>query len=391
MRVLIYVQTLLGIGHEMRMGALAAALSRRGHEVMYVSGGFFAPPLGVVEMVRLAPLRADGLDFKRLLDARGAVAGPEVFAERWRQLEGVLEAFEPEVVLIEGFPFARFRLAEEILGLVRRARLRGARVVCSLRDILVHLRPERRQQALERVRGHFDVVAVHADPEWVRLEASFPEALALGSAVHYTGYIGEHLRYGTRGMPGHDALPSVGAGGERGEGDEGDEVVISAGGGAMGQRLMTAALGAFRQGVCGDLRWRFMVGGQLPDGIRAELMTQQTPRLVVDEHRDDFRALLAGARLSVSQAGYNTVMDITVSGVRCVLVPFSGVDGSEDEQPARARLWHARAEAEVVPDVSCTAEALGDAMEAALGQPRARAVPDLEGSAHVGRLLEGWR
>jgi predicted glycosyltransferase len=48
----------------------------------------------------------------------------------------------------------------------------------------------------------------------------------------------------------------------------------------------------------------------------------------------DLRAELATAAGSVSQAGYNTVLDVLYAGVPALVVPFGG--GREDEQGRRA-------------------------------------------------------
>jgi len=57
--------------------------------------------------------------------------------------------------------------------------------------------------------------------------------------------------------------------------------------------------------------------------------------LVVEPNRNDYRGLMATCRLSVSQAGYNSTVDILSSGAPAILVPFTG-EGGETEQPVRA-------------------------------------------------------
>ena len=46
-------------------------------------------------------------------------------------------------------------------------------------------------------------------------------------------------------------------------------------------------------------------------------------------------SLLAGAGVSISQAGYNTLMEVVQARARAVAVPFAG--GNETEQTLRAR------------------------------------------------------
>jgi predicted glycosyltransferase len=64
--------------------------------------------------------------------------------------------------------------------------------------------------------------------------------------------------------------------------------------------------------------------------------------------RSDFAALLAAGALSISQCGYNTMMDVLRAGIRAVVVPFAG-DG-ETEQTMRADIWAARGGVHVVSE-----------------------------------------
>src|SRR3546814_1376067 len=52
--------------------------------------------------------------------------------------------------------------------------------------------------------------------------------------------------------------------------------------------------------------------------------------VAVERARSDFVDLLCRARLSISQGGYNTLMEVLATGVPGVVVPFAG--GSETEQ-----------------------------------------------------------
>ena len=71
--------------------------------------------------------------------------------------------------------------------------------------------------------------------------------------------------------------------------------------------------------------------------------------LTVEENRSDFRDLLRHCRLSVSQAGYNSVVDLFTSGAPALLAPFTG-EGGETEQPGRARYLSAIGRAPVISE-----------------------------------------
>jgi len=110
------------------------------------------------------------------------------------------------------------------------------------------------------------------------------------------------------------------------------------------------------------------------------------PAVVVEAHRPDLGAHLAGAALSLSQAGYNTVLELVAHRVRAVVVPYQG---SGDEQPLRAGLLAARGLLEVVPEPELTPARLAAAMDAALGRANFPAAVhlDLDGAARSVRIL----
>ena len=111
----------------------------------------------------------------------------------------------------------------------------------------------------------------------------------------------------------------------------------------------------------------------------------------VEWARPDFPALLAGCALSISQAGYNTVLDLLQAGRPALLVPFDA--GNETEQALRAAAL-ARAGLARIATVAEGPQALAAAIEAALAQgapPTAKV--DLDGAngtvAAIAKLLAG--
>jgi predicted glycosyltransferase len=93
--------------------------------------------------------------------------------------------------------------------------------------------------------------------------------------------------------------------------------------------------------------------------------------------------------LSVSQAGYNTVMETLSARARAVMVPFAG--GGEAEQTMRTRLLVARGLVEMVEEESLDARSLAAAIERAFDRPRpSPGAIDLGGAAASARLLRLW-
>ena len=347
MRALIHVQHLLGIGHLQRVALIARALAAAGAEVTMLSGGMPWPglPLGGARLVQLPPLRAADAGFTRLIDAEGRPLDDTLRAERRRTVLDNLAESRPDLVLIETYPFGRRALRFELEPLVAAARALAPRPVlaCSIRDIVAAKPdPARRQQILATLAAEFDRVLVHADEHFIRLEASFPEAPALGERLVYTGFVAPP-----------PALPGPASG----------EIIVSAGGGAAGAALLLAAKAARALTRYAVSPWRLIAGRNLPELDFAALARDLPAGMALDRHRPDFRNLLAGARLSVSQAGYNTVLDLLQARIPAVLVPFA--QGHETEQSLRAERMQALGLASMLSEAALTPASLAAAIDQA--------------------------
>jgi predicted glycosyltransferase len=364
--VLFYVQHLLGIGHLRRAALIARAILAAGLELRFVSGGMPAGELdiGGASLVQLPPAMSADVHFSKILDEHGQPID-EAWRDRRRRL--LLDAFaaaRPDMVLIEMFPFGRRQFAFELVALLETARARSLPVAVSLRDILVAKnRPDRIAETVALVRSHVDRVLVHGDPRLVRLDATFPAAGEIADRLVYTGYVAE-------------AVPPAAAA-------EGEEILVSAGGGAVGGPLLRAALAARPATRVAAAPWRLITGPNLPAAELSDLQAAAPAGVVIECFRPDFPALLARSRLSLSQAGYNTVMDILATGARALVIPFA--EGAESEQSLRARLLAERgllgiAEAEPIR--------LAAAIDAALARPRpGPGSVDLDGAGETARQI----
>jgi predicted glycosyltransferase len=88
----------------------------------------------------------------------------------------------------------------------------------------------------------------------------------------------------------------------------------------------------------------------------------------------------------VSQAGYNTIMEILANGARAVVVPFAG--GAETEQMLRASALAQRGYVHLVAESELTPLTLAQAIDrAALGPPPPVAALDLDGATASARIL----
>ena len=371
-RILIHAQHLMGVGHQSRAALIARALRRAGAEVTYVSGGFPVPglDLGGADFVQLPPARAADARYRGLVDEALRPVGDAWRRARRDRLLRVLGERRPHVVVTETFPFGRRLLRFELLPLLDRlaAHHPRARLVSSVRDIVERRsKPERERETLELVRSRYHRVLVHSDPQVVPFGSSFPFANEIADRIDYTGYV---------------AREPAPAAGEEGR----DEIIVSAGGGRVGEALLRAAIRARSRSAHARRQWRILVGPDLPEA-GLERLRGQAPRGVrVERNRRDFPHLLARCHASISQAGYNTAVDILRAGARAVLVPYT--EAREREQQVRADLLAARGVAVVLAPDCLSPETLAAALDAAAGLPRPAGLRiDLDGARRAASLL----
>jgi predicted glycosyltransferase len=368
-RVFFYVQHLLGIGHLARASRVASALVEDGFDVLVVAGG--APVVGfpgpAVKSLTLPPVAAGDQGFSGLSDLNGNPLDDD-FKERRRQM--LLQAFEdfkPDIVILEAFPFGRRQMRFELLALLKTIAARAPKpfVVTSVRDILQErTKPGRNEETVDLIERYFDLVMVHGDPSFATIEQTFPLADAIMSKVAYTGLVAA-------------PPPSPAA--------EHFDILVSAGGGAAGGLLVRSIVAAAGM-AANDRKWCLITGPNLPKAEYDVVVAHAPANLSVFRFREDFASLLKGARLSVSQAGYNTVCDVLRAGCRSLLVPFAA--GGETEQTLRAERLEALGLATVLAERDLTPAGLSAAIDRALSRPApARHKLDLDGARQSARLL----
>jgi predicted glycosyltransferase len=378
MRVLFWVQQLLGSGHLKRAATLARAMADQGLEVTLAAGGMALPWLTAsrVDVVQLPPIRTSDLSFSQLVGADGGPVDDALWAARQARLQGLLAELRPQVVITEMFPFGRRAFRRELIPLLEAAAAMRPRPwrLCSVRDILVR-KPDRNSYLWMRdlAKAHYDRILVHTDPRLIPFDLTFPFVGELQDQLINTGYVVDASAVS-------DAVP-VGE----------PEVLVSAGGGRVGGALLEAAIEARAQTSLADAPWRLVAGGSFDD-VRFRALNARLPAgVVLDRQRRDFDALFANSLLSVSQAGYNTVVEGIRLGKPMVLVPFE--TATETEQRIRAERLVSLGLAEAVWESELAASSLARAIDAAIRRPVTAGATldldalDLNGAETTARLV----
>ena len=372
-RVLFYCQSLLGIGHLVRSRELLFAL--RDFEVCFLYGGEAVPGYdwpAWVEVIYLPALRSDAA-FEKLFVVDSQATLAEVKIQRKELLQATFDRFAPDILLIELFPFGRKKFKFELLPLLAHARAThpATKIVCSLRDILVHRPDQERYEAdvCTLMNQYFDLLMIHADPRLQRLEETFGSVAQLACPLHYTGYVAQTIS---------DKIPTTTQ----------PMIVVSLGGGRVGHELIACVLQTIAQ-LALPHHWQIFTGPHMPDEQFDQLQQQAADltNVTLQHHTTEFPAWLRQADLSISMAGYNTCMDLVSAQVRALVYPFNEHDNPE--QTLRARKLAALGYVNVLEPTQLTTTYLAAEIARSLAAPPPTpTMPlDLQGAPKTAELL----
>jgi predicted glycosyltransferase len=372
-KALIHVQHLLGTGHVVRAASIGKALAAQGVDVTLASGNRIPPTLdtGSLKIIELPACKSPDANFEQLVTLDNEDIDDAWKSARVNASIQALHAEDYDLLLTETYPFGRRQLDFELTPLLEAAKAisKPPLVATSIRDILVRKKELWKEEWMaDQALRFYDRILIHSDPDFIQLGDSFPFAERVDHLVRYTGYVGGGNRPEAEGTDGDD------------------EVIISCGGGAVAENLLSAALEArplSRRAE--DARWRILIGHDISEDAFAIYKMSAGEGIIVERARRDFPELLKRARLSVSQAGYNTVLDILVAGVPAVFAPFAQANETEQTQRAEALAAHGRAV--VTPEAGLTPERLAAAVDDALALPRKQNQVRLGGAEKSAEIL----
>jgi predicted glycosyltransferase len=283
----------------------------------------------------------------------------------------------PNVIVVELFPFGRRKFRGELLPILEDARSLPAQrrpiVSCSVRDILVGRKDAQAhhdRNAADLLQRYFDAVLVHSDPAFAQLEESFSADVQIPVPLYYTGFV-------------HDnPTPTRRVGGPAGS------LIVSAGGGIVGEPLLRAVVEAHSlPAAAGAPPLTVIAGPFLPEPAwqRLQALVSNRRRVKLLRSVTNLSADLAAASGSISQCGYNTAMDLVASGVPALVVPY--YTRTEDEQLRRSRRLESLGALRVVVPEEATPERLATEMAALPSFRPAAAALDLKGAERSARML----
>jgi predicted glycosyltransferase len=352
LRAMMWVQTRLGLGHLARALTLCGALASDGFEVVLAHGGPAAPTLIVPQRVKVLQLPiaiAPNLESSEILDIDGHPIDDAWRARRIAALKEAIGLFRPDVFLTETFPLGRWLFAFELDPILQWLHALPQRplIAASVRDILTKpAKPKKVEAMISLLRMRYDLVLCHADDSILRLNDSFPETLSINRMARHTGYV-------------------VDAGIETAGARAG--VLVVAGGGAVGAKLLRTALDASRLWRRDIGPWNMVAGPRFDAGALATLRSMAPENVTIEGAVGGLSARYAKASLVVGQAGYNTVCEALSQGARLTVVPYA--TAKETEQTIRAQRFSKLGLLTFVEESGLTTESLVQAMEESLDAP----------------------
>lgn len=388
-RILFYCQHVLGMGHLVRSTEIVRQLCRNSH-VLFVSGG--EPPNGFrfpehehFELLQLPPLKTSP-DFSNLQVCGSSRSTEEITALRRTTLLQAFADYEPDVVVTELFPFGRKKFRFELLPLLEHSRRQPSRplVVSSVRDVLVTRNDQEdfEQRVCDLVNDFYDLILVHGDKNFQRLDQTFSRVNDLDCPVAYTGYV---VRHNDPNAVDADRPPLL----EHRQ----PAIVVSNGSGQYltGQALLESVLRAARL-LQSRIPHEFHIfaGPLMPEEAygRLEALARESSNVKLSRFAPDLGAVLKRAELSVSMAGYNTMMDVLLSGVRAVVYPVTS--NGDQEQIVRAKSLAEAGVIGVIRTEELATEELARKLEWALSKTPTSLSFDFNGAVNSVRILKKY-
>jgi predicted glycosyltransferase len=381
MNIIFYCQYVWGMGHLVRSLEFARALS--GHNVTLIAGGqkVEVDLPDHVQLVRLPVLTMDE-KFTRLIPGDSGQSIEQIQQERKNTLYSLLEKEQPDLFIVELYPFGRSIFGyelEPLLADMRAGQFGHVKAVCSLRDILVEKKdpPAYEERVLGKLNRYFDALLVHSDAGLQRLDETFTRVGDINIPLVYTGFITQH------------ATPGAGSRMRRELDISPDQklIVASAGGGRSGYRLLTSVIDAcelLRERL--PLRLEVFSGPFMDSEEYKKLSVRSAPGFRIRRYTKRFLDYLSAADLSISLAGYNTCMNLLVTKVPALVFPY----WRQQEQPMRADKIKKYLPMKVLNEAEMQPASLSRHIAQMLQQNRiVDGVPiDLDGAANAARFLK---
>ena len=312
-----YCQHILGMGHLIRSVEIVRGLIPD-FQICFINGGQIIPEFEFpteIEVINIPAVKTDS-EFNELRPVDDSLTMAEVETVRTKMLLDTCDRFQPDILIIELFPFGRRRFSFELIPLLEKAKAMGTKIVSSVRDIVVTKQNQQRheEKVCRLINKYFDLLLIHGDPNFVKLNLSFSRIDDLNCPVHYTGYVVQPVPKTHRIIL------------------DKPTILVSVGGGRFGHDLLecvarTAPI--LRDKIPHHIQ--VFTGAFSPDEVLIKLqdLTKDSDNITCDRYTTNLLDYMLQADLSIGMGGYNTTMNILSTGVRAMMMAFQGNNDKE--------------------------------------------------------------
>jgi len=324
-KIIIHCQYVYGIGHYVRSVELARGLSE-GFDVFLLNGGEAVPNYDLPQDVSCFQLPAiykeEQADHLSPVDPSLSLAA--CFEARASLIEQMVYQIEPDILITEHFPFGLLFAIEvmTLIGLVKKCKPK-ARIVSSVRDIIESENGGPQDAYIcSLLNRNYDMVLVHGDKYIVPFHSSFPLADKINIPIYYTGYVVRAVTPKTT-----KAEPPL--------------LLVSVGGGRMGEELLYAVLDAHRIVAKQWKHHLVLFAGAFQQNIeqlhaRVKECGYEDVTINAFDHAH-YHQMLASTTAVICLGGYNSLLEAVSAGLP-VLVYQRKFHGNNNEQALRATL-----------------------------------------------------
>ncbi|BAZ04720.1 glycosyltransferase family protein [Calothrix sp. NIES-3974] len=331
-KLMFYCQHILGMGHLVRSMEIIRGLIPE-FQVCFVNGGEviqeFPLPDGV-EVINLPAIKTDA-EFKTLQVVDPSLTLAEVQEVRKNQLLEIFQRFQPDIFMIELFPFGRGKFKFELIPLLEQAKLtqKSVKIVCSLRDIVVTKtnRIEYEEKVCKLMNKYFDLLLIHGDPKFYPLSETFTRLQDIKCQMNYTGFVVQKPSLHPTLTPEDEAVIT----------SENPLILVSVGGGRFGHELIDCIVESAP-----------ILAEKIPHHIQVftgpfippeklhnwQNLTATQKNISVSRYTINLLSYMQKADLSISMSGYNTTLNIMTTGAKAMILPFMGNDDQEQKMRA---------------------------------------------------------
>ena len=302
----------------------------------------------------------------------------EIINLRAKTILAALEAFEPDVFIVDNVPRGACRELELTLEYLRKHK----RTLCvlGLRDVLDEPATVRRQWgSLENekaIREYYDSVWVYGDPKVYDLVREYNLAPDIASKVSYTGCLDQRLRLKFVEAEQTDPLVPLNL-------PPGKLVLCLVGGGQDGARLTKA----FSQAALPpDTNAVIVTGPFMPPEVQQSLRccAATNPRLRVINFVNEPTLLLSRADRIIAMGGYNTTYEILSFEKPALIVPRVQ---PRSEQLIRAKRMRDLGLIDMLHPDNLSPKALTEWLHLDKETPRAREQLDFNGLPRIANYI----